>query len=110
MVPHPTMRDANTRGLDLETIRSWILEDLPELEGRVLLGEGDPYLTIPVPDGGRLVIGTMKHGAVERWVLAVPDGASAAVHDVEHRADYVRIIRTALAAPSAPARPKEELR
>lgn len=41
MFPDYAMRDALTRHLDLETIRSWILEDLPELEGMVLLDEGD---------------------------------------------------------------------
>jgi len=99
MFPTRDVLDAATHFYDLERIRGWILEELPALEDLLRHGDTDPFLTLDLPAGGRLVIAKMTTGVLTRWVVMVPGDPGPAVHEIESKDDYARIIREELGDP-----------
>lgn len=96
MFPTRDVMDAATTFYDLEHIRGWILDEIPALEGRLHHGDTDPYLTLDLAQGGRIVIGKMTTGMLTRWVVVTPGHPDPVVHEIESKEDYARIIRAAI--------------
>lgn len=96
MFPTRDMTDAATLFYDLERIRGWILEELPSLEDRLRHGDTDPYLTLDLGEGRRLVIGKMSTGLLTRWVVVAPGEPEPTVHEIGGKGDYARILREVL--------------
>lgn len=96
MFPTRDISDAATLFYDLERIRGWILDELPGLQDRLHHGDADPYLTLDLAEGGRIVIGKMATGILTRWVVVVPGDPKPVIHEIEGKEDYARIIREAL--------------
>jgi hypothetical protein len=103
MFPTRDMTDAATLFYDLERIRGWILDELPSLESRLHHGDTDPYLTLDLGEGRRLVIGKMSTGLLTRWVVVAPGEPEPTVHEIGDKRDYARIIREVLGDAGAEA-------
>ena len=63
---------------------------------RSSVGGSDSYLTLDLGEDGRIVIGEDVHGGPHPVGVVVPGGRKPAIHDIEGKGDYARIIREAL--------------
>lgn len=96
MFPSRDILKATDDFLQREDISQAIVSAFPELEDRILPGEGRPFFRIPYPAGGFVTIAKMTRGRVLRWVVAVPDAPEPTIHEPSSLEDYPRLVADAL--------------
>lgn len=96
MFPSRDDIDAVDDFLQRERIAKAITSAYPELEDKVLLDDSRPFLKIPYPAGGYVMIAKMNRNRVTRWVVAVPDTPDLTIHEPSSLEDYPRRVGEAL--------------
>lgn len=99
MFPSHDALDAVDDFLQRERISQAIISAFPELEDKILLDDGRPFLKIPYPAGGYVMIAKMNRHRVLRWVVAVPDTPDLTIHEPSSLEEYPRLVGEALGLP-----------